>query len=77
LVFDHLDADLGREGRAVMRALLRDYPGVVVAATDLHDKIMETTLVWTPGRVTGAPVEQQRTVGDIVRAVGEIVRAGR
>src|SRR5262245_16834491 len=51
LVFDHLDADLGQKGRAVMRKLLRDYPGVVVAATDIHDEIMETTLIWNHGKV--------------------------
>jgi len=27
LVFDHLDADLGQDGRATMRRLLADYPG--------------------------------------------------
>src|SRR5262245_26578505 len=67
LVFDHLDADLGQEGRAVMRALLRDYPGVVVAATDIPDEIMETTLIWNHSKVTRTPIEQQYTVDDLVR----------
>jgi hypothetical protein len=67
LVFDHLDADLGQDGRAVMRALLHDYPGVVVAATDIPDEIMATTLTWSPRSVTGSPVEQKRTLKDLVR----------
>jgi ABC-type multidrug transport system fused ATPase/permease subunit len=58
LVFDHLDADLGQEGRAVMRKLLRDYPGVVVAATDIHHEIMETTLIWNHRKVTHATLER-------------------
>jgi ABC-type multidrug transport system fused ATPase/permease subunit len=67
LVFDHLDADLGQDGRAVMRALLHDYPGVVVAATDIPDEIMATTLTWSPRSVTGSPVDQKRTLKDLVR----------
>jgi ABC-type multidrug transport system fused ATPase/permease subunit len=66
LVFDHLDADLGQEGRAVMRALLRDYPGVVVAATDLHDEIMATTLIWNHHEVTRTPIDPQCAVDDVV-----------
>ena len=67
LVFDHLDRDLGQDGRAVMRALLRDYPGVVVAATDIPDEIMETTLIWSDRDVTRTPIEQHDTVEDLVR----------
>jgi ABC-type multidrug transport system fused ATPase/permease subunit len=46
LVFDHLDADLGREGRVTMRRLLAGYPGVVVLASDDPDQILGPTLVW-------------------------------
>ena len=48
LVFDHLDADLGREGRATMRELLRDYPGVVVIASDDPWAVVTPTCVWKP-----------------------------
>jgi ABC-type multidrug transport system fused ATPase/permease subunit len=68
LVFDHLDADLGQEGRAVMRALLRDYPGVVVAATDIVDELMATTLIWNRHVVTRTPIEQQSPVDELVGA---------
>ena len=68
LVFDHLDADLGQEGRAVMRALLRDYPGVVVAATDIEDELMATTLIWNHREVRRTPIDQQCTVDEVVRA---------
>ena len=48
LVFDHLDSDLGREGRATMRQLLLDYPGVVIVASDDPQEIITPTLVWRP-----------------------------
>ena len=53
LVFDHLDADLGREGRATMRQLLQDYPGVVVVASDAPGEIITPTRVWRPERSAG------------------------
>ncbi|HEY6932011.1 MAG TPA: ABC transporter ATP-binding protein [Marmoricola sp.] len=34
LVLDHLDADLGEAGRAMLRGLLASYPGIVVLASD-------------------------------------------
>jgi ABC-type transport system involved in cytochrome bd biosynthesis fused ATPase/permease subunit len=46
LVFDHLDADLGQDGRATMRRLLADYPGVVILASDDPDQIIPPTQVW-------------------------------
>jgi len=49
LVFDHLDADLGRQGRATMRRLLAGYPGVVILASDDPDQILTPTLTWRPG----------------------------
>jgi ABC-type multidrug transport system fused ATPase/permease subunit len=51
LVFDHLDADLGREGRATMRRLLAGYPGVVIMAGDDPAQILTPTLIWRPGDV--------------------------
>jgi ABC-type protease/lipase transport system fused ATPase/permease subunit len=51
LVFDHLDADLGREGRATMRRLLASYPGVVILAGDDPAQILTPTLIWRPGDV--------------------------
>ena len=46
LVFDHLDADLGRGGRATMREALSDYPGVVVLASDDPWAVVTPTCVW-------------------------------
>jgi hypothetical protein len=51
LVFDHLDADLGREGRATMRRLLAGYPGVVILASDDPEQILTPTLIWRPADV--------------------------
>jgi ABC-type multidrug transport system fused ATPase/permease subunit len=68
LVFDHIDADLGTEGRAVMRALLRDYPGVVVAAADVEDEIMATTLIWSHREVAGVPIDRRRSIDEVVGA---------
>jgi ABC-type multidrug transport system fused ATPase/permease subunit len=51
LVFDHLDADLGHDGRTVMRRLLADYPGVVILASDDPDQIITPTLLWRPDAV--------------------------
>jgi ABC-type transport system involved in cytochrome bd biosynthesis fused ATPase/permease subunit len=34
LVLDHLDAELGEAGRAMLRGLLASYPGIVVLASD-------------------------------------------
>jgi len=51
LVFDHLDADLGQDGRATMRRLLADYPGVVIVASDDPDPIITPTHVWRPDGV--------------------------
>jgi ABC-type transport system involved in cytochrome bd biosynthesis fused ATPase/permease subunit len=65
LVFDHLDADLGLEGRALMRALLRDYPGIVVAATDLHDEVMEATLIWDYHDVRSTSIEPRIMIDDV------------
>jgi len=51
LVFDHLDADLGKDGRTIMRRLLSDYPGVVILASDDPDQIITPTHVWRPDGV--------------------------
>ncbi len=47
LVLDHLDADLGADGREVLRKILTDYPGVVVLASDDPDLVVATH-VWRP-----------------------------
>jgi len=61
LVFDHLDADLGHGGRATMRRLLADYPGVVIVASDDPDQIITPTQVWRPDGVH--PISQPLSVG--------------
>lgn len=43
LVLDHLDADLGRDGRLMLRELLRPYPGIVVLAGDDAEDLVEPT----------------------------------
>jgi ABC-type multidrug transport system fused ATPase/permease subunit len=61
LVFDHLDADLGWEGRHTMQRLLADYPGVVILASDDPRQVVEPTHIWrqdgvhqaTPTSATG------------------------
>ena len=54
LVFDHLDADLGRDGRATMREVLQDYPGVVVLASDDPWAVVTPTWVWRVPPLPGA-----------------------
>lgn len=65
LVFDHLDSDLGRDGRAMMRQLLRSYPGVVIVASDTPEEVIEPTLRWRVGRTDmvefSKPDTHQRT----------------
>gem|GEM_PF-1080969 len=51
LVFDHLDSDLGRDGRAMMRRLLAGYPGVVILASDDPIQIVTPTHTWRPDGV--------------------------
>jgi len=51
LVFDHLDADLGADGRTIMRRLLAGYPGVVILASDDPDQIVAPTHLWRPDGV--------------------------
>ncbi len=48
LVFDHLDADLGNDGRDTMRRLLAAYPGVVILASDNPEQIVTPTHTWRP-----------------------------
>lgn len=59
LVFDNLDADLGKDGRETMRRLLRDYPGVVLLASDEPDLIVTPTHVWRPVGVQPATPPQE------------------
>lgn len=46
LILEHIDDDLGRDGRAMLRALLADYPGVVVLASDRPEEIVEDWREW-------------------------------
>jgi ABC-type multidrug transport system fused ATPase/permease subunit len=46
LVLDHLDAEIGHAGRAEMREVLRDYPGVVLLASDQPEDVMSPTRQW-------------------------------
>lgn len=46
LVLDHLDADLGLASREFLGEQLRDYPGVVVLASDEPKEIVDPTHVW-------------------------------
>lgn len=46
LVLDHVDDDLGRDGRAMLRTQLADYPGVVVLATDRPHEILDEERGW-------------------------------
>jgi ABC-type multidrug transport system fused ATPase/permease subunit len=55
LVFDHLDSDLGSNGRAMMRRLLADYPGVVLLASDDPGQIVTPTHIWRPDDVPRKP----------------------
>ncbi|MEY8038769.1 ABC transporter ATP-binding protein/permease [Saccharopolyspora cebuensis] len=56
LVLDHIDDQLGADGRALLGRLLADYPGVVVLATDVPATIVPDHQVWdldagsAPGR---------------------------
>lgn len=68
LVFDHLDADLGRGGRAAMRDLLASYPGVVVLTTDVPDDVVDASAVWEPTAATRTKIVGDVTVRDITEA---------
>jgi ABC-type multidrug transport system fused ATPase/permease subunit len=52
LVFDHLDPELGKDGRATMRRLLAAYPGVLILASDDPDQIVAPTHLWRPDGFT-------------------------
>jgi ABC-type multidrug transport system fused ATPase/permease subunit len=49
LVLDHLDTDLGEQGRSLLRDLLDDYPGIVVLASDTPETVMTPTRRWKVG----------------------------
>jgi ABC-type multidrug transport system fused ATPase/permease subunit len=65
LVFDHLDADLGKDGRSTMRGLLATYPGVVILASDEPDEIVTPTHLWRPDgvqRIVRTPLAGSRRI---------------
>jgi hypothetical protein len=43
LVLDHLDDELGENGRTQVRDLLVDYPGIVVLASETPDAVVTPT----------------------------------
>jgi ABC-type protease/lipase transport system fused ATPase/permease subunit len=45
LILDHLDDDLGAEGRATLGKILGGYEGVVVIASD-HPDVVAPTQMW-------------------------------
>jgi ABC-type multidrug transport system fused ATPase/permease subunit len=46
LVLDHLDAELGPGGRAMLRDLLHTYPGIVVLASDHPEALTSVDRYW-------------------------------
>ena len=46
LVLDHIDDQLGADGRAVLRDLLAEYPGVAILATDSPDELVPDYRIW-------------------------------
>lgn len=49
LVLDHLDDELGDDGRAVLRRVLRAYPGVVLIASERAAELVDVTARWGGG----------------------------
>ena len=47
LLLEHVDDDLGTQGRALLRRLLEDYPGVVIVASDRPQEILAQWRDWT------------------------------
>lgn len=47
LLLEHVDDDLGTPGKALLRGLLEDYPGVVVVASDRPQEILAQWRDWT------------------------------
>jgi ATPase subunit of ABC transporter with duplicated ATPase domains len=45
LILDHLDDDLGADGRATLHEILADFEGVVLIASD-HPEVVAPTQVW-------------------------------
>jgi ABC-type multidrug transport system fused ATPase/permease subunit len=59
LVLDHLDADLDRDGRRMLRSVVADYPGVVVAASEHPEDVVPGARLWavpTPSSSGVGPV---------------------
>lgn len=55
LVLDHLDAELGPGGRAMLRDLLHTYPGIVVLASDLPEALTNIDHYWNLDATSEAP----------------------
>lgn len=55
LLLERIDDDLGAEGREMLRRVLADYPGVVLAASDRPEAILEGWRVWGPTQSDSAP----------------------
>ncbi len=48
VVLDNIDADLGSDVREMLRAVLADYPGVVLLASDEPERVVSQCRVWSP-----------------------------
>lgn len=55
LLLNHLDSDLDPEGVAVLRRIIADYPGIVIAATDDPSLLPDPRRPW-PGRLEALPI---------------------
>lgn len=48
LLLEHIDDDLGADGRDMLRAMIADYPGVIVIATDRPASLLTHWTEWNP-----------------------------
>jgi hypothetical protein len=46
LLLNHIDFDLGPEGRTVLAQILRDYPGVAILASEHPELLVPEYAVW-------------------------------
>lgn len=51
LLLEHIDDDLGTEGRAMLRGALKDFPGVVIVASDRPEAILDEGRGWREWRL--------------------------
>lgn len=68
LVLDHIDDQLGADGRRMLRELLAGYPGVAVLATEAADLLLPDYRVWD----LDAPAHAHPVLADGSARVGQI-----